>query len=112
MGNWVAAIQRVGGVRFPKGLRSTRGLIGSKLSNSLSLGSAGKDKAPLRFDSGKRAEDANFRKVATPRCRGRAVVSNEGSRRVTVAYSGVTPIPRKIIAVLFDRLSDEALDAY
>lgn len=33
MGNWVAAIQRVGGVRFPKGLRSTRGLIGSKLSH-------------------------------------------------------------------------------
>ena len=31
--HWVAAIQRVGGVRFPKDLRSTRGLIGSKLSH-------------------------------------------------------------------------------
>ena len=45
--HWVAVIQRVGGVRFPNGLRSTRGLIGSKLSFiSLVTDSAGKDKAP------------------------------------------------------------------
>lgn len=51
MGNWVAAIQRVGGVRFPKGLRSTRGLIGSKLSHSLSIGFSGQRQstAPVRF---------------------------------------------------------------
>lgn len=98
MGNWVAAIQRVGGVRFPKGLRSTRGLIGSKLSHSLSIGFGGQRQSTAFGSIPERGlKMPNFRKWRHHGARGRAVVLNEGSRRVTVAYSGAAPIPRKTV---------------
>ena len=53
-------------LRYIAGCRFESGLSGCYLMDviiSLSTGSAGKDKAPLRFDSGKRAVEAKLLKL-------------------------------------------------
>ena len=63
---------------------------------SLSTGSAGKDKAPLRFDSGKRAVETKLLKLVLFIVGGIGTISSKvwmHKARVWRAYREVTPIP-------------------